>query len=75
MMAKVLELQFETAIGKTATIAIEAPKPNVTPAEIQQVMQTIITSSVFGGQAGAFVGIKSARIIDRQVSEFELGMN
>ncbi|MGE7839861.1 DUF2922 domain-containing protein [Lysinibacillus sp. NPDC093712] len=74
-MAKVLELQFETEMGKTATIAIDAPKPNVTPAEIQQVMQTIIMNSVFGGQAGAFVGIKGARIIDRQVSEFELGMN
>jgi len=38
-------------------------------------MQTIITSNVFGGQAGAFVGIKGARIVDRQVSHFELGMN
>jgi hypothetical protein len=74
-VAKVLELQFETETGKTATIAIDAPKPNVTPAEIQQVMQTIITNSVFGGQAGAFVGMKGARIIDRQVSEFELGMH
>jgi len=74
-MAKVLELQFETETGKTATIAIDAPKPNVTSTDIQQVMQTIITSNVFGGQAGAFVGIKGARIVDRQVSHFELGMN
>jgi len=45
MMAKVLELQFETETGKTATIAIDAPKPNVTSTDIQQVMQTIITSN------------------------------
>lgn len=74
-MAKVLELLFETETGKTATIAIDAPKPNVTSSEIQQVMQTIIMSNVFGGQAGAFVGIKGARIINRQVSQFDLGMN
>ena len=74
-MAKVLELLFETETGKTATIAIDAPKPNVTSSEIQQVMQTIIMNNVFGGQAGAFVVIKGARIIDRQVSHFDLGMN
>jgi len=33
-MAKVLELQFETETGKTATIAIDAPKPNVTSTDI-----------------------------------------
>lgn len=71
-MAKVLELQFNTALGKTATIAIDAPKPHVTSAEIQQVMHTIIMSNVFGGQAGALVGIKGARMIDRQVSEFNM---
>ena len=73
-MAKVLELLFETETGKTATLAIDAPKPNVTPSEIQQVMQTIISSNVFGGQVGAFVSIKGARIIERKVSEFALGM-
>jgi len=74
-MAKVLELLFETETGKTATIAIDAPKPNVTSNDIHQVMQTIIMNNVFGGQAGAFVAIKGARIIDRQVSHFDLSMN
>lgn len=71
-MAQVLELQFETTTGKTSTLSIEAPKSNVTAEEIQQVMQTIITANVFEGQAGAFVGIKGARIVERQVSPFEL---
>ncbi|MEX3746914.1 MULTISPECIES: DUF2922 domain-containing protein [Lysinibacillus] len=71
-MTQVLELQFETATGKTATIAIDAPKPKVTAAEIQKVMQTIITKNVFGGQAGALVAISGARIVDRQVTEFKL---
>lgn len=71
-MAQVLELQFETAAGKTSTISVDAPKADVTAEEIQQVMQTIITANVFEVQASAFVGIKGARIVDRQVSPFEL---
>ncbi|WP_285397670.1 DUF2922 domain-containing protein [Lysinibacillus sp. fls2-241-R2A-57] len=71
-MTQVLELQFETAAGKTATIVIDAPKPTVTAEEIQKVMQTIITKNVFGGQAGALVAMSGARIVDRQVTEFEL---
>ncbi len=74
-MTQILELQFETAAGKTTTVAIDAPKPNVTATEILQVMQTIITENVFEGQAGALVAMKGARIIDRQVTEFELEMN
>lgn len=73
-MTQVLELQFETAVGKTTTIAIDAPKPNVTVEEIQQVMQTIIAKNVFEGQASALVAMSGARIVDRQVREFELGV-
>lgn len=71
-MAQVLELQFETTAGKTATISVDAPKADMTVEEIQQAMQTIITANVFEVQAGAFVGVKGARIVDRQVSPFEL---
>lgn len=71
-MAQVLELQFETTEGKTSTISIDAPRQDVTAEEIQQVMETIITANVFEVQSGAFVGMKGARIVDRQVSPFEL---
>ncbi|QGG51144.1 DUF2922 domain-containing protein [Lysinibacillus pakistanensis] len=73
-MTQVLELQFETAIGKTTVLTIDAPKPTITTAEIQQVMQTIIAKNIFEGQAGTLVAIKGARIIDRQVTELELAI-
>ncbi|MFJ7979815.1 DUF2922 domain-containing protein [Lysinibacillus xylanilyticus] len=73
-MTQVLELQFETASGKTTTVAIDAPKPKVTEEEIRQVMQTIIAKNVFDGQASALVAMSGARIVDRQVTEFELGI-
>jgi len=71
-MTEVLELQFETAAGKTATFAIDAPKPKVTAEEIQKVMKTIIAKNVFEGQAGALVTMTGARIVDRQITEFDL---
>lgn len=71
-MTQILELQFETSAGKTSTISIDAPKQDVTAAEIKQAMETIITANVFEVQAGTFVGLKGARIVDRQVSPFEL---
>ncbi|MGE7694094.1 DUF2922 domain-containing protein [Lysinibacillus sp. NPDC094177] len=73
-MTQVLELQFETAAGKTTTFVIDAPKPKLTTEEIQKVMQKIITKNVFDGQAGALVAMSGARIVDRQVTEFELGI-
>ncbi|MGE7090408.1 DUF2922 domain-containing protein [Lysinibacillus sp. NPDC048646] len=73
-MTQVLELQFETTMGKTAIITIDEPKPNITASEIQQVMQTIITGNVFEVKTGAFVAIRGARLIDRQVSTFDLGI-
>ncbi|KOY80699.1 DUF2922 domain-containing protein [Lysinibacillus macroides] len=71
-MTQVLELQFATATGKTTTLTIDAPKSTITAAEIQQVMEIIITKNVFTGQAGALVAIKGARIVDRQVTEFDI---
>lgn len=40
--------------------------------EIQQAMATIIAKNVFTGQSGALSAIKGARIVDRQVTEFEV---
>ncbi|MEA0552415.1 DUF2922 domain-containing protein [Lysinibacillus irui] len=71
-MAQVLELQFATVDGKTTTLTIDAPKPNVSVAEIQQAMETIVAKNVFAGQVGALSAIKGARLVDRQVTEFDV---
>jgi len=71
-MTQVLELQFATTDGKTTTLSIDAPKPNITVTEIQQAMATIMAKNVFIGQGGALSAIKGARIVDRQVTEFEV---
>ncbi|ACA39831.1 DUF2922 domain-containing protein [Lysinibacillus sp. fkY74-1] len=71
-MTQVLELQFVTADGKTSMLTIDAPKPTVTAADIQQVMKTIMAKNVFSGQAGALTAIKGARIVERKVIEFDV---
>ncbi|MEK5231688.1 DUF2922 domain-containing protein [Lysinibacillus sp. FSL K6-0232] len=71
-MTQVLELQFAAADGKATTLTIDAPRPALTATDIQQVMAIIIEKNVFTGQSGALTTIKGARIVDRQVTEFDV---
>lgn len=71
-MTQVLELKFDTANGKTTTISINEPKPNLTGAEISTVMQTIIDQNVFHNEGYALVAKKQARIVERNVTEIAL---
>ena len=71
-MTQVLELIFELADGKTLTLSVGSPKPNVTEAEINQAMQTIITSDSFVRDGQAIVAKKSARIVERNVTDFTM---
>ncbi|MFP7202109.1 DUF2922 domain-containing protein [Lysinibacillus halotolerans] len=74
-MAQVLELKFDTANGKTMTLSVNEPKPNLTPTEITAAMQTIMTADVFHNEGHKLVAINQARIIERNVSEFNLTQN
>ncbi len=71
-MAKVLELNFNTANGKTMTISVNDPKENLTISEVATAMQTIISQDVFHNEGNGLVAINQARIIDRNVSQFDL---
>ncbi|MDN4492453.1 DUF2922 domain-containing protein [Ureibacillus aquaedulcis] len=70
-MTQVLELKFDTSNGKTLTLTVNEPKENLTPAEVEGVMQTIITSDIFQSTGSSLIGINQARIVERTVSEIE----
>lgn len=70
-MAQVLELKFDTSNGKSMTLTVNEPKPNLTATEVQTVMQTIIDSDIFHSNGSSLVAINQARVVDRTVSEFE----
>lgn len=71
-MAQVLQLTFANIAGNTMTININDPKPNLSEAEVNAAMQTIIDQAVFSKDGFLFNVKKSARIVDRNVTAIEL---
>lgn len=71
-MAQVLQMTFTNEHDKTMTINVNTPKSNVTAQEVDAVMDTIIASGVFVKEGAVFNTKKSARIVDRVVTDFEL---
>jgi len=71
-MTKVLELKFNTENGKTMTLTVNDPKESLTAGEVEAAMQEIIASNVFHYNGSSLVAINQARIVERNVSEFEL---
>jgi hypothetical protein len=71
-MAKTLELQFGTEFGKTARISVDNPKEPIDEAVVKLSMAQIIASEIFTTGSGKFVSAKGARVIDRNVTDYEL---
>jgi hypothetical protein len=71
-MAKTLELEFVTELGKSARLTVENPKEPIEEAAVKNAMEEMIASGVFTSANGNFVSIKGARVIDRNVTEYEI---
>ncbi|KMJ60097.1 hypothetical protein AB685_04470 [Bacillus sp. LL01] len=67
-----LELLFLNEEGSTVKISVDDPKTDLTPVEIEQAMDTIIAADVFTSKGGNFVEKDGARIIERNVTDFEI---
>jgi hypothetical protein len=71
-MAKTLELEFVTELGKSARLTVENPKEPIEEAAVKNAMEEIIASGVFTSANGNFVSVKGARVVDRNVTEYEI---
>ncbi|MDR4938981.1 DUF2922 domain-containing protein [Rossellomorea marisflavi] len=71
-MAKALELIFRNEMGKLATISVIGPKEPVDPATVKAAMENLIAKDVFGSSGGSLVSIEGARIVERNVTDYEL---
>ncbi|UTE73538.1 DUF2922 domain-containing protein [Rossellomorea marisflavi] len=71
-MAKALELIFRNEMGKLATISVIGPKEPVDPAAVKAAMEDLIAKDVFGSSGGSLVSIEGARIVERNVTDYEL---
>ncbi len=67
-----LELLFLNEEGSTVKISVDDPRTDLTAVEIEQAMDAIIGANVFTSKGGNFIEKESARIIERNVTDFEI---
>ncbi|MCG1022661.1 DUF2922 domain-containing protein [Sutcliffiella horikoshii] len=67
-----LELLFLNEEGSAVKILVDDPKIDLTAEEIELAMDAIIGANVFTSKGGNFVEKNGARIIERNVTEFEI---
>lgn len=56
-------MSFLTAGGATSSMTLDAPKEDLTGAEVQTVMDTIITQNIFNTSTGDLAEVKGAQVI------------
>lgn len=71
-MAKTLELIFVTVTGESTSITLDSPKEPVNSVEVKQAMDAIVASNAFYSSKGELVGSKAARVVERNVTLYEL---
>ena len=65
----VLRLVFGTENGKTASMEFNNPKATVTEAQVQSLMQMIITKNVVNTKNGALTTIVDGGIVTRSFTD------
>jgi hypothetical protein len=71
-MAKTLELQFGTELGKTARLSVDNPKEPIDEEVVKLSMAQIIASGIFTTGSGKLISAKGARVVDRSITDYEL---
>ncbi|SHJ28445.1 DUF2922 domain-containing protein [Desulfofundulus thermosubterraneus] len=64
-----LRMVFKNESGSNFTISLDNPRDNVTAAEIEAVMDLIISRNVFLTGGGALVSKQDVQIIDRTTND------
>lgn len=69
---RTLELDFVNEFNKTHKMRVYNAQEDINPAQIIGVMDDIITANIFSGSGGALTGKKSARMVVRETTDFDL---
>ncbi len=64
-----LRMVFKNESGSNFTISLDNPRNNVTAAEIEAVMDLIISRNVFLTGGGALVSKQDVQIVDRTTND------
>jgi hypothetical protein len=68
-MATVLTMSFKNAADRTSSYSIEDPRADITEAEVESVMQDMITRNVFNTSGGDLISVAAAKITTTTVTE------
>ena len=71
-MAKTLDLNFETSAGKSVVLSVDEPREDLTALELATGMQTIIAQNIFEVEGSSFAIAKGARVVERNVVDYEV---
>jgi hypothetical protein len=67
-MAKTLAMVFRNESGKLVTLNVAEPRDNLTTAEVQAVMQDIVTKNIFSSKGGSLVQSVDAKLNSRDAT-------
>ncbi|SHJ14363.1 DUF2922 domain-containing protein [Desulfosporosinus lacus] len=66
---KVIRLTFTTVAGKTFSITLPNPRADLTKAEAEAVMDTVISRNIFTTTGGDLVGKRDIRVVDTSTND------
>ncbi|NMC14555.1 MAG: DUF2922 domain-containing protein [Chloroflexi bacterium] len=69
---RILEMDFNTELGKTQRIRVYDAKDPLTGAEVATAMDSIITKNVFTGTGGNLISKLDARVVITDTSSLAL---
>jgi hypothetical protein len=70
-MVQVLQMTFRTGTGREFRISLDNPKADLTPAQIQAAMNTIVSKNVFNVDGGLIEAL-SANVVSTQTQPIAL---
>lgn len=71
-MSFILAMTFLTEGGLKRNISISGVKPSLTPAQVNTLMDTIVTKNVFTSNSGGLVKKSGAHITEKNVTVFDI---
>ena len=71
-MAKSIELHFNTNLGKVVKLSVDSPIEPVDLVKVKEVMDLIVAENIFAGNTGTFVSPKEARLVEHNVTDYEI---
>jgi len=68
-MSTRLRMSFINALNRTTSMSVDDPREDLTPAEVQAVMDDVIAKNIFNSSGGDLVSVKSAEVVTTTVNE------